>query len=198
MTVTVDVPGSLPVANGSFEAPAAAAADTLPEGWLLFATSPADAIARVARTPDASLSFTPPTGDEVLRLASTRAFQPGVDTCAPHVRLTSPVVTTAVAGRTYTAYASFLDPDSCMWSSSGPSIGFDVGGQWNSNTSGYVNILGLKGNGSGRFLGAAFAWTAGSNDAGKELRVVLDAFGNTGSGCRPDILIEDVRVGSTL
>jgi hypothetical protein len=198
MTVTVDVPGSFPVANGSFEAPAAAAADTLPEGWALFATSPADAIARVARTPDDSLSFTPPTGDQVLRLASTRAFQPGVDTGAPHVRITSPVVTTAVAGRTYTAYASFLDPDSCMWSGSGPSIGFDVGGKWNSNTSGYVSILGMKGNGPGRFLGAAFAWTAGSNDAGKELRVVLDVFGNIGSGCRPDILIDDVRVGSTL
>jgi hypothetical protein len=198
MAVTVDAPGSFPVPNGSFEAPVAAAPDTLPEGWTLFATSPADAIARVARTPDASLSFTPPAGDQVLRLASTRAFQAGVDTGAPHVRLTSPVVTTAVAGRTYTAHASFLDPESCMWSGNGPSIGFDVGGQWNSNTSGQVSILGLKGNGPGRFMGAAHAWTAGPNDAGKELRVVLGVHGNTGSGCRPDILIDDVRVGSTL
>lgn len=198
MTVIVDVPGSFPVANGSFEAPVAAAAGTLPEGWTLFASIPADAIARVARSPDASLTFTPPAGDQVVRLASTHVFQQGVDTTAPHVRLTSPVVTTAVAGRTYTASASFLDPASCMWSGNGPSIGFAVGDQWNSNTSGQVSILGLKGNGAGRFLGAAYSWTAGPNDAGKELRVVLDVFGNIGADCRPDILVDDVRVGSTL
>jgi hypothetical protein len=192
MVVHIDLPGSFEVPNGSFESPAQGATDALPTGWTLSEGASANHVARVTASPDGALSFTAPQGSQVLRMASLSD-----DPNQSRIRLTSPVVTTAVAGRTYVIHASFLDPASCQWGGSGPTLGFSVGDTWTRSPNNDVSIIGIKGNGAGRFHGGAVTWTARPSDAGKELRVGIEVSG-VRAGCGgPDILVDDVKVGAT-
>ena len=193
MVVLMDLPGSFEVPNGSFESPVQGTTDTLPTGWSLSEGEATNRITRVTASPDGALSFTAPQGSQVLRMSSL-----STDPSQSRVRLTSPVVTTAVAGRTYVLYASFLDPASCQWGGSGPTLGFSVGGTWTRLPMNDVSIIGIKANGAGRFHGGAVTWRARPSDAGKELRFSIEVFGDRAACGGPDILIDDVKVGSTL
>lgn len=192
MVLQLDLPGSFEVPNGSFESPLQSATDALPTGWTLAEGASANRVTRVTASPDGALSFTAPQGSQVLRVASLSN-----DPNQSRIRLESPVVTTAVAGRTYVLHASFLDPASCQWAGNGPTLGFSVGDTWTRSPMYDVSIVGIKANGAGRFHGGAVTWTARASDAGKALRVGIEVSG-VPAGCGPDILVDDVKVGTTL
>jgi hypothetical protein len=192
MVLQMDMPGSFEVPNGSFESPVQGATDALPTGWSLAADATANRVTRVTASPDGALTFAAPQGSQALRMASLSD-----DWNQARLRLMSPVVTTAVAGRTYVVHASFFDPSSCQWATNGPEIGFSVADTWTSSPLNQVSIIGIKANGAGRFHGGAASWTARPSDAGKELRVGIEVSGVRAACGNPDILIDEVKVGST-